>query len=770
MRFSKYILLLTVLVFFVRCQPNKYVSDGNYILVKNVIEAKGAEFSDREYQNFIRQKPNKKIFGFWKFHMGLYNLSNPEKDTPFHNWLRKIGEEPVLYDGFQASKSKTQISTFLYNKGYHNPVIRDSLSVNGFKARHYYIIDPGKPMIVRNLSLFSSDLIQDKRIGQLLAPDSASFQIQPGDRFDKDVLQNERKRLTANLKEMGYYDFSKEYIWFEADTFSNERLVDLRLGIKPLSALNADGQFLGHKQFRINEIRVVGDFDPLTFMRNPQDYFMNTDTIEYNGLEFISRDRLSVKKNLLYSSIYFAEGDLFKQSTVDKTNRTLNRLQNFRTINFRFEPIDSMTSDSTGLLNCLIELSPMTKQSYDISLEGTHSSGNLGMAGNLIYNHRNLFRGAENFELKFRGAIEFLANANSDINQMIEFGVQTRLNVPQFWLPVELELFQKKYTPRTNLTFNYNYQLRPEITRTIASAGFGYQWKSSTLYNHAINLIDLNYVNVTQMSDRFREQITGTYLEDSYRSHVIPALNYSFTFSDQDLTKQRNSFFLNFRPEIAGNLFNLVSNISGAEKSPEGYLFFNTPYSQYIMSDIDFRYKHIPNDANLFVFRFFAGAGYPYGNAEVMPFEKRYYSGGSNGIRAWQVRSLGPGSYVLPDGQEDLYPNQLGDVKLETNVEYRFDLFWSLKGAVFIDAGNIWTLQSDETLVGGDFAWNRFYKEIAMGTGAGLRIDLSFVVARLDLGMKVRDPSVAANSGWLPFTRKLEWQDFMLNFAIGYPF
>ncbi|MCK5821221.1 MAG: BamA/TamA family outer membrane protein [Bacteroidales bacterium] len=505
-------------------------------------------------------------------------------------------------------------------------------------------------------------------------------------------------------------------------------------------------------------------------MQSPNTYFLNSDTIQFSELDYVFNEQLSVKKNLLHSSIYISEGELFSQSKVDKTHSTLNNLQNFRTINLLFEPVDSLGVDSIQLLDCKIELTPLTKQSYDIALEGTHSSGNLGMAGNLIYKHRNLFHGAESFELRFKGAIEFLTNSKNDFNRMIEYGVETRLNVPQFWLPIKLEALQKRYSPRTMLSFNYNYQSRPEITRTIAAAGFGYHWKSSRFLNHQINIVDLNYVSVTEMSERFSEIISGTYLEDSYRSHVISAFNYSFTFSNQKLNRQRNFFFVSFRPEVAGNLFSMVYGMSGNERPDGGYLFFDTPYSQYFMADIDFRYYRVINDANRLVFRLFAGAGYPFGNAEVMPFEKRYFSGGSNGIRAWQVRSLGPGSYILPADREDQYPNQLGDIKLESNFEYRFDLFWSFKGAVFLDAGNIWAIKPDLDQPGAEFSLDSFYNEIAVGTGFGLRLDLSFFVARLDLGIKLRDPSMISGAAWIPFSRSYGWDDFMLNFAIGYPF
>ena len=763
------IAFLTFSFILAACSADKYIPKGKYLLTENEIQAESKEFPNKEYQSFVRQKPNKKIFGFWRFHMGLYNLSNPDKTNGWNEWLRKIGEAPVVYDSYLAGKSADQMGSFLFNKGFHEARISDTLEVRGFRAKSVFKVHPGEPYTLRSVQWLESELVTDQRIPALLKEPAPPVSIQPGKRFDFDQLHEERKALTRRLKELGYYEFAREYVYFEADTFASEKQVDLRLGIVPFP--DSSGGLKGmHRRFRIHEVRVVGDYDPLKYMDNPAAYFAASDTIDYQGVDFIYHQKLPVKKNLLYTSLYLNEGDIFTQTAVDQTNSKLNALKNFRTVNFSFVPLDTLPPDSINLLDCQIELSPMISQSYDISLEGTHSSGNLGMAGNLIYNHRNLFRGAENFELKFRGAIEFLTNAKSDINQMIEFGVQTRLDVPQFWLPVKLEILQQRYSPRTSLKVDYNYQLRPEITRTIASAGFGYQWKSSRFYNHRINLIDLNYVNVTDMSDRFRELITGTYLEDSYKSHVIPALNYSMVFSNQRIDVPVNFFFVSFRPEIAGNVFTLFNQSIGIQKPEGGYLFFDTPYSQYVMADLDIRFHQVLNEENRFVYRVFGGFGVPYGNVGVMPFEKRYYSGGSNGIRAWQVRSLGPGSYVLPADQADQYPNQLGDIKLEANFEYRFDLFWYLKGAVFMDAGNIWNIQYNEDLPGAEFAWNRFYREMALGTGLGLRLDLSFLVGRLDLGMKLRDPGQLGGPGWIPFTRPLQLSDFMLNFAIGYPF
>jgi hypothetical protein len=459
---------------------------------------------------------------------------------------------------------------------------------------------------------------------------------------------------------------------------------------------------------------------------------------------------------------------LYYQSLVDKTIESYSSLRNFKQIKLDFIPMGNL-ADSIQRLDCQINLTPVVKQSFDVSLEATYSSGNIGTAGNLIYKHRNVFRGAENLELKFKGAVEFLADAVEDFNRMVEFGVEGRLEIPRSWLPLGLQGSGQASKPHSTFDLSYNYQRRPDFTRTIANAGYGYNWKSS-LVLHQLNFLEFNYVNVTEMSDRFYNLIKGTYVENSFRSHVVPAVNYTFTYSSQEVTKDRSFFYFRFRPEIAGNLFFGLSSLSGRVRPENGYEFFKTPFSQYTMADMDFRYHWIFNKANRIAFRVFAGAAYPYGNGDAMPFEKKYHSGGSNGIRAWQVRSLGPGSYILPEEQAKLYPNQLGDVKLEVNMEYRFDLFWLLKGALFLDAGNIWAIRESDDRPGALLKASTFYKEIAVGTGFGIRADLSYFIGRLDLGIKLRDPGALGGPQWILSNRFFNWRDFVLNFGIGYPF
>lgn len=770
---SRYIFLLAVALtlLLTGCHTSKYIPEGEYLLTKVDVKADNDNVPVKQYGDYIRQKPNKKIFGFARFHLGLYNLSNPQKNNWFNNWLRKIGEKPVIYRPEMNRTTIDQLETFLYNKGFHEGQIWDTVQFRNDKAYLSYKIKTGEPYIISELNWTDSVLIPDHNILEIVRKDSSQWLVQEGIRFDKDLLRQERVRISRKLNDLGYYGFIKEYIYYVADTLGDDYKVDLKLGIQnPVFTEFSSDTLKSHPRYRIRDIRIVGDFSPRDYMQNPDSYFYSSDTIVFNGIDFIYNNRLPVRMSLLNSCLYFHRGDLYRESSVDKTYSAFQGLRNFKTTNIRFIPDAINEADSLTPLDCQIELSPAKLQRYEVALEGTHSSGNMGVAGNLTYKHRNLFRGAEDFELKFKGAIEFIANSASDFNRMIELGVDAKLDVPQFWLPFSTGRLQQKYTPRTDINFSYNFQQRPDFTRTIGNASFGYNWKTSFRGLHEINIIDLNYVNVSNMSENFSDFIRGKYIESSYQSHVVPAINYTFTFSNQNLNKDKDFIFLRVRPEMAGNLFSAGYFITGNERPEEGFTFFDTPYAQYVMADLDFSFHKILYESNELVFRIFTGAGYPYGNARALPFEKKYFSGGSNGIRAWQVRSLGPGSYYLPSEERSRYPNQLGDIKLEANAEYRFDLFWQLEGAVFLDAGNIWAISSADERVGAVFNAGSFYRDIAVGTGMGVRVNLNFVIIRLDLGAKLRDPGFPGGPSWLPKYDSYLREGMVLNFAIGYPF
>jgi outer membrane protein assembly factor BamA len=455
-------------------------------------------------------------------------------------------------------------------------------------------------------------------------------------------------------------------------------------------------------------------------------------------------------------------------------------LKQFSLINIGFTETNLFDNDSVPLLDCRMQLSPLPRQNFSADIEGTNSSGNLGVAGNLNYQHRNVFGGAEVFDLQLKGAREkqqaLIENNSLDFNTR-EFGLESSLTIPKFLSVIRWKRFFGFQIPETKFTMGFNYQNRPDYTRTITNLKFGYNWKTTNFEYHTLSLIDLNYVNLYRLTPAFINSIKDLYIKSSFTDHLIFASNYSWMYNTQNINKREDYKFYKFNIESAGNLLSLYSRLIDKNQTTEldtvtnlvssYYQILNTRFAQYVKADFEYRYGHIVNKFSSWVGRAFVGVGVPYGNLGVLPFEKKYFTGGANGIRAWQVRSLGPGSYKAPI---DTYPNQSSDIKLEASLEYRFKLFWRMEGALFTDAGNIWAINYKDNREGAVFKINEFYKQIAIGSGFGVRFDFTYFLFRLDLGMKMRDPSLAEGKRIVPGNYPITGEHFNLSFAIGYPF
>jgi outer membrane protein assembly factor BamA len=419
-------------------------------------------------------------------------------------------------------------------------------------------------------------------------------------------------------------------------------------------------------------------------------------------------------------------------------------------------------------LNCNIKLSPLNKQSYTVELEGTNSSGIFGVAGNLNYSHKNLFRGAEIFDIGIKGGIE-IGNSEylSKVGTILELGVASNIRIPKFWLPFKTEQFIKRYSPKTNISLAYNFQRRPNYTRTIANTSFGYTWKGNRNITHIVNPIELNAVKLFEIDSAFMAEISANpYLKYSYEDHFVSVISYSVIYNNQKINKISDFQVIRVRLESAGNLLQAYNVITDKQTVDGQYQLFSLKYSQFFRGEFDFRYYMAINQTDRIVYRFFLGVGYPYGNSKAIPFEKAFYTGGFNSIRAWAPRTLGPGSYKLPE--TSTFPSSTADMKIEANAEYRFKLFWILEGALFADVGNIWAITENDTREGAQFHWNTFMNDMAVGLGLGLRFDFSFFIFSIDGGLKTRDPSYEGNQ-WFPYN-PLTVNDFTVNVGIGYPF
>ncbi|MDB4584655.1 BamA/TamA family outer membrane protein, partial [Draconibacterium sp.] len=691
------------------------------------------------------------------------------------DWLKRIGEPPQIYDEVLSERSENQLKQFASNKGYFEAVVNSTIkkNVKKQKADVKFNVVTGQRYYIRDVKYH----IPDTAMESLFLQSKVKEQINPGDAFDVFNLEEQQLNIVELFRNNGYYFFSKDDIKFLADTTSYSRQILLDLYIGGISETRTDSVKTFNKYYLNNfYISVLPGNTPVTANRDTIRAF--SDTTRWDNYTLYQNEMFNYPPALFNRTMQIKQGDLFNNLSVKNTFTAFNLLRQFRFVDIQFDLPEA--SRDTNLLDCKIRLAPLNKQSTSFDIEGTNTSGNFGIAGNVTYQHRNLFSAAEVFQLKFRGATERLQYSSQGQRNNFntrELGVESSLMIPRLLGPGNFINNFEKFLPKTVFTLGYNYQKRPEYTRTITNFKMGYDWKTSEDLRHVWNLLDFNLVDVFEYDPAFIEGIEDLYIKSSFTDHLIMAMNYSLIYNNQKLNVKRNYTYVRFNVESAGNVLWSISELTNRPKHQdydstgvfldEYYKALNTRFAQYIKSDIEVSHSQMFDEYNSIVTRAFVGVGLPYGNFDLLPFEKQYFTGGANGIRAWQVRSLGPGSYRAPEGA---YPNQSSDIKLEANVEYRFKLTNFLEGALFVDAGNIWAINEKDNRPGAQFKFNQFYKQIAMGTGVGMRFDLKYFIFRLDLGLKVRDPSAEKGQKWIIGSRPLTNDDLHLSFAIGYPF
>lgn len=770
--------LLAIIIFtLASCNPTKYVPSGDLLLNSNELaistedQVLPATVSRGAMKPYIRQQPNKKIFGV-RFHLGLYNLSDLEKEKWPHGWLRRIGEEPVIFDEVAADRSAGQIQSYLWSKGFFNARVNDTVSIKDKEAKVVYDVTPGRPYIISDIRYE----IQDSVLRGLVMIDTANCTIERGMIYDVDLLQSERRRLERFIRDIGFYTFSTENIYFRIDSSLMRHQVIVNYVVSPEVTIDGLGRrsVTPHRMYRIRDIYVYPDFDPRSALTGGTDYTATLDTSFYRGIYYVSPPgRTLVKPEVLTQAIYISPGSLYSVTNAEMTQQHLSDLRNHRLVSVSFVDAVSISGNrrDEGKLDCIIQLTPVQRQSFTVELEGTNTGGNLGGALNLIYQNKSLFRGAEVFSMKLKGAYETLTENVSGFRNTQQFGIEANLRIPKFMIPFPAkESFVRNKDPRTVIQAGYNYQKLPVFARSVANTSLGYSWNGNKYTSFSVNPLSLNLVKLHYVDPEYQAMIdTMPYFANSLRDVRIVGGRYGFIFNNQKIQKSRDFWNIRVGFDIAGNLLNAAYRTGNAQLAPDGtYHLFRQPFAQFVKGEVDATYNYRFNEASSIAYRVFAGVGFPYGNSEVMPFEEQYFGGGANDIRAWMVRTLGPGSYILP---ESSFTNQTADMKLEANVEYRFRLFWILEGATFIDAGNIWTVRNDADRPGSKFGFRSFMDDIAVGTGLGLRFDLKFVLLRADFGLKLRDPQETDGSKWIlanrPFNRK---QDVTMVIGIGYPF
>ncbi len=777
---SYYYIPVIISLIITSCTSTKYVPDDRYLLTRNRIKLEDKSINRNEIKDYLKQRPNKKILGL-RFHLLLYNISNINKDKWPHGWLRKIGEKPVIWDQYLTRTTYLQFKQYLENKGFYHSMVEDTVK---FKKRHAmvtYYIEPNEPYYINKINY---DII-DTSLRKIIVTDTINSLLKRGMLFDKEVLQKERARIENLLKRNGYYKFSKEYSYFEAHPVNGTNRVNLTMKIKKFEIVD-QGQklnYLPHNKYKINNIYVYPNYKTGPAVSQKNTSSENPDTVLHNNIYYIYNEDPDIKLSIISNANFILPGQYYNQNNVNKTYNKLSSLGLFKFINISFDELAAQTEEYEReyLLDCNIELTKRKIQSYQFEIVGTNSSGDFGARGNLLYNNWNLFGGAEIFNFKLTGAYEAIQEiAASGLSHTLELGTEFKVDIPKFLLPVRSERFVKRFAPKTSISLSYNYQARPDYIRTIANTSFGYNWRGNENIKYYVYPLEINFVQLPIVDTVFSESISGSYMQFSYEDHFVGNNRVGFEYNNQKIGKSKDFVFLKVSIESAGNILHGFSKISKPDRdsASASYKIFNVPYSQYLKTDIDFRHYNIINPTNSIVYRIFAGCAYPYGNSTALPFEKKYFSGGPNSIRAWRTRELGPGSYV--DTSKTKIPNTMADIKLEANIEYRFKLFWKIEGALFLDMGNIWAINPKDERPNSLFVFKDFYKDIAIGTGFGTRFDFSFFIIRLDFGFKLRDPSFYENK-WIIGSDLLssnaykdrkenDYRIFNFQFGIGYPF
>lgn len=764
-----YAYILVVVVLLASCSVNKFIPERHYLLDKVDIVSDTKEVNPSLFTSYIRQNPNARWFNLVKVPMRIYCLSGTDSTRSFNRFLKRLGDAPVIYDEEMARKSQTEMEKAVRNMGYMRAKVYLDTLIRKNKLKLSYRIEAGKPYVVRNVKY----AIDDARIEEIMSADSAHSLLHAQMPFDVLTLDNERQRITKLLQRKGYYKFNKDFLVYQADTVRNSFSVDLTMKLLPYQRRKEDTP-TAHRQYAIRHVNFMMENNAMLTGNSLEAY----DTLHHKGLHFYYKDRMYLRPNVLYNNTYIRPGEWYNEQNVQNTYLALGRMRALKYANIRFDEVQE--GDSTRL-DAHILLTKGKNQSMSFEIEGTNSAGDLGAAASLTYQHRNVFRGSETFTVKVRGAYEAITGLQEgyESDDYKEYGVETSLNFPEFKFPFLSSAFKRRIRATSEVGIDFNSQIRPEFIRTLAAASWSYRWVDRKNSQNRFDLLDVNYVYVPWKSENFKAYLENlsdrnSILIKSYEDQLIVRMGYSYVYHSAGnrsrASSPHKSYSIRVNVEEAGNLLYAGSKLlHNAPKEDKGYVLANIPFAQYIKGDFDFAQNWNIDNRNSVVFHVGVGIAYPYGNSQVLPFEKRYFSGGPNSVRGWSVRSLGPGNYKGKDGDNMNYINHTGDIKLDLNVEYRTHLFWKLNGAVFIDAGNVWNIRDYEGQEEGTFRFNRFYKQLAVAYGLGIRFDLDYLIIRFDGGMKAINP-VYQGRDKCSFLHPKFRRDFAFHFAVGYPF
>ena len=765
--------VVMVLVGLFSCSSTKHVPQGKLLLdkVKINVTDPHRDVETNQLANYLRQNANHRVLGGLKLQLAFYNISGKDSTKWFNRWIQRVGTPPVIYDSTLTEASAEQLHTALSNRGFMNNTVTYRVDADSVKHKAIvnYDITLGEPYYIRSIDYD----IPDESLREIILADTSRFNVHSGDLLNFNHLDEWRQGITENLRNHGYYAFNKEYITFIADTAADSRAVDLTLNSRDPYRNDHMPYYTEHEPFYVRDVVYVTDYDPVAM----HDGLWGADTVTMSsGVKVIEGSERYLRPDVLDECNHIEPGQLYNAEAITRTYRALGRLNILKQINIDVRPLGKV--DGVLMVDTYVLLQPDKSQTVSVSLEGTNSEGDLGFGVGLDYEHRNIFKGAEVLSAKAKVSYESISGNIGGLinNNYSEYSTELGIRFPKFMAPFLKRSFKRKIQASTVFAVNFDYQARPEYTRIIAGGAWRYQWSErSRRLAHTLTLVDLSVISVPKFNDEFFDRITNPLLRYSYQDHLIMRMGYNFYRTNKAEMNvlqmgrfQRDVFTIRANAEMAGNVLYGLSHLTKQKADADGsYKALGIRYSQYFKADADYSMTHYFDNRQSIAFHVGAGVAVPYGNSDVLPFEKRFYSGGANSVRGWGVRTLGPGSY---DSNNTLsnFIYQCGDIRFDVNLEYRAKLFWVVELGLFLDAGNIWTIKDYEDQPGGVFKFNKFYEQIAAAYGAGIRLDFKYFLVRVDMGMKAHNPA-SGQEHW-PLLHPRFKRDSEFHFSVGYPF
>lgn len=703
------------------CSATRNLQDGEFRLAKNKIEVvNDEEFDTGSLNPYIKQKHKG-----WSPFLYIYNWTNG-KEKGWDKFVRKIGTAPVIYDPVMVDNSIESIDDHLEYLGYYGSRTTSEIDVRKKNVVVTYKVNLGNRVMIRDIEV---NLPERGEFSDAFRSDSSAFAIRPGDFLSESALESESVRSAEIMRNKGFYTFNKNNYFFEADTISFPGSAILKLTVNEYTRNELPRDAEPIRRFKINDVSI-------TYPKS-----------------------MKVREKVLEDLNLIKPGENYSERIVNNTYSRFSSLKMFSTVNV------GMTQVDTNLVNCEISLSQSKTQGFKVNLEASsNSSGLLGVSPQISYYHKNIFRGGEWLNLSFMGNFQFMFNDDVHSN---EFGVSCGLSLPKFlFLPYRMF---KGSIPRTDFNLSYNYQNRPEYTRNMLSTSFGYNGNIRNRFFYQVYPAQLNVVKLFNLDDNFYKTLANDpFLRNAYQNHFDLGSGATLYYTTNSAVNPQDTYFYSrLQFDIAGNILRAFSPVMKKDSNGSG-MIWNTPFSQFVRGELTLGRTWVfgRNSGHSLATRLLAGAGYAYGNSNALPFEKHFYGGGANSLRGWQARTVGPG--CSPRDTSFVIPNQTGDMKLEANIEYRFKVVWKLAGAVFLDAGNVWTLRNDSTDNQSAFRWSTFGQSIAANWGAGVRLDLGFLLLRVDMGMKIHDP--ARVNKWVGPQGWFSKGGYAMHFGVGYPF